>query len=265
MKFNKAAFFAMLLISLSGFVWVSWADELDEDQTGVKSTDFIKSRTYIGIVGISQVIDSNGDFNGLNTMEFGPVTFQTTPVTLTTLPEYDLIPEINRNFGFGILAGHREGPWAVEVSFWRSDCTATYSGGGPVTFTYPASFQSINVDFKRYIFTQLPTQPFVSLGVCFPWVWVSQGSEIINGSIVTQNDETISGIGFELGAGLEIYLDKNFSLVGGGFQRWTGFNQVNGAEKLGEDGMYFDGNPSNVGAIEGDGLNFYVGTTVGFQ
>jgi hypothetical protein len=289
MKFNKTALFAMLFTSLflSGFISKAFADDDDfmSDLFGAKPTDFIKSRSYIGAVGISSTLDQWGDFNGSNSLVYGPVTYETSPVTALTNIEYDLIPSITRSYGWGVLVGQREGPWAVEASFWRSDHTASFFAGG-ATITEPASLQSINIDFKRYLFTQLPTQPFVSVGVSFPWLWVRQFSSIYTPTspptYLSTNDETISGIGFNLGAGLEIYLDNNFSLVGGAYQRWTGFNQVNGAEKIGLASIYFDGDPNstlptsnsttggvgganNIGALEGDGLNLYVGTTFGFQ
>ena len=281
MKYLKAALFVVLLTCGNGWGSVVWADEDSDrsatDMYSAKSQDLIKSRSYFGVMGTSSTIDQRGDFNGINAMQFGPVTFTTTQgVTGFTNPEVDLIPAIDRNFGWGVMLGHREGPWAAEISFWRSDHNATFTGGTAVTFTTPANFQSIDFDFKRYFLTQLPTQPYISLGVCFPWLWVHQASYILDYqdppnattgqyNILSINDESISGFGFRLGAGLEIYLGNYFSLAGGAFERWTGFTQINGAEKMGINNMYFDNNPSDRGSLEGDGLNFYIAATVGLQ
>lgn len=255
MKFNKAGLLVMVLVLLLGWVKGVWADDdMDSDIAGLKKTDFIKERSYIGVVGISADIDQWGDFNGSNFLTFNAG-------STVASSEQDIIPSITRQFGWGVLLGHREGPWAGEVSFWRSDHTATFIAAGPTTITNPASLQAINIDFKRYFFTQFPTQPFVSLGLSFPWLWVHQGSYL--GS--TTNDETISGIGLNLGAGLEIYLDNGFSILGGLYQRWGEFDQVNGASKIPLNQMYFDGNSSDVGALAGNGLNFYIGGTVGVE
>jgi hypothetical protein len=62
---------------------------------------------------------------------------------------------------------------------------------------------------------------------------------------------------------MELYLDNGFSLIGGLYQRWTEFDQINGASKVPLNQMYFDGNPSDVGALSGNGLQFYIGGTVG--
>ena len=254
----------VLALFLGAITSTVWAQD-DEN-----NTDYIKSRTYIGVLGTSSTIDQWGDFNGQEAFTMPGTIIQTAPITLYSNEEQTLIPSINRNFGFGVLAGHREGPWAAEMSFWRSDHTASWNGGLGVTFTTPASYQSINVDIKRYFFTQLPTQPFILIGLSFPWLWVRQASSLYDTNsgtpVLTQtNDETMSGIGLNLGAGLEIYVGDGFSLLGGIEQRWTGFNQINGAAKIGSNNLYYDGNPKDTGNMEGDGLNLYVGTTVGFQ
>jgi hypothetical protein len=219
-------------------------------------------------MGTSSTIDQWGDFNGTLATYYEPSTVSSGS---TTLVEQNILPSIDRNFGFGVIAGHREGPWALEVSFWRSDHTASFIFSGPTTFTTPASLQSVDINFKRYFFTQLPTQPYVSLGIAFPWLWVRQGSSLYTstggvpvGSAILVNDETFTGIGFDLGAGLEIYLDNGFSIFGGAYQRWTGFNETNGAYKTSEDQLTIGGSMVN-GSLEGDGLNLYVGTSVGFQ
>jgi hypothetical protein len=261
---QKTILFTMLALILSmGFTRQVFAQYDD-----LGSPDFIKSRTYIGVMGTSSTIDQWGDFNGTLAAYYEPATVESGGATDV---EQDILPSVQRNYGFGVLLGHREGPWACEFSFWRSDHTATYTGGG-VTFNTPASLQSLDINLKRYFFTESPIQPFVNLGVAFPWLWVRQGSTIFQpgtnnqnlGPAVYSDDETFSGIGFDLGAGLEIYLDNGFSLFGGVFQRWTGFNQTSGAYKQNETALDIAGSPAN-GSLEGDGLNLYVGTSFGIE
>lgn len=272
MKFNNAGLLAVALILLTGLVRVAWADDENDTEAvetaGAKQSDFIKSRTYIGGIGISSTIDQWGDFNGVNRFTSASATTVSGGVSYVSDTEVDLIPTIQRNFGFGALVGHREGPWAVEVSYWRSDHTATFYFSGPATFTTPARLETINLDFKRYFFTLLPTQPFISFGFSFPWLWVRQGSYLFDPSVTTQlgsNDETISGIGFNVGTGLEIYLGDGFSLIGGAYETWTSFDQINGVSKIPLTQLYFDNNPSNIGSLAGNGLNLYVGTTIAIE
>jgi hypothetical protein len=79
------------------------------------------------------------------------------------------------------------------------------------------------------------------------------------------DDETLSGIGFNVGAGLEIYLGNGFSLIGGAYETWTSFDQINGASKIATNSVYFNNIPADVGSLAGNGLNLYVGTTFGVE
>jgi hypothetical protein len=262
MKFNNTmvAGIIFVLLSLPMAVWAQLF--------GASEADLIKSRSYIGGVGISTTVDQWDDFNGTHWFQFNPAS--------SGDPEIDLIPSIERNFGWGVLVGHREGPWAGEISYWQTNHTGTYTGGGSVTFSNPASLQSFDINFKRYFFTQLPTQPFISLGLSFPWLWFRSGSYTLNYQVAPDpitgeypvaliSDESISGVGFNLGAGMEIYLGDNYSIVGGIYQRWAEFNQINGAAKIPLNQMYFDNNPDDIGSLAGKGLSFYLGATIGFQ
>ena len=259
MKLKKAAFLTMLFITFSGFVGTVWADDEEGADffTGAKTSDFIKTRGYIGVGGTSATIDNATWFNG---------SASSTTVTSTGFQEVNIIPSINRNFGFAILAGYRSGPWAGEVTYWRSTHSASWTGSG-TTFNTSSVLQSFDIDFKRYFLTQLPTQPFVNVGVCFPWLWTSSGSNLLDSSnnVVLVDDTTLSGIGFDLGVGMEIYLDDHFSLVGSARERWTGFDQSEGALKNPSTGFVIGGNSSNQASIPGNGLQFFVGTTLGFQ
>lgn len=265
---NKTAWLVMVAAFLGGFSSASWADD--------DSADYIKSRTYIGILGNSATLDQWGDFNGTHSVQFGPVTYQTSPVTAFSNPEVDIIPTIDRNFGFGGLIGHREGPWAAEISYWRNDHTATYTGGTGVTLTTPARYESFNVDFKRYFLTELPAQPFVNVGLTFPWLWMHNTSYIMDYhsppnpstgqyNVIGVNDETISGFGVNLGAGVEVYISELFSISGGAYGRFVGFDQINGASKIALNKIFFDGNPADKGSLAGNALNLFVTMTVAIK
>ena len=245
MKRNKVAWVAMVSAFLVGFIPAVWAEDSG-------SGDYIKHRAYVGILGISSNIDNTGDFNGTGGF-----------ISPSAGNEIDIIPAISRNFGFAGMAGYREGAYAVEVSYWRSDHDATWLyGAPPTTFYGTASFQSINIDLKRYLFTKFPTQPFFSLGFSLPWVVTHNGSTL---DAITFSDSTIQGLGFNLGVGLEIYMGSDFSIVGGAIQRWAGFSQINGFSGQALNKLYVDGDPNDVTNLKGDGLNFYVGGTVGFE
>ena len=263
---NKTAWVSLAAAFLVGISSISWADD--------DTNDYINSRSYFGVLGTTTTIDQWGDFDGTHSVQYGPTTFQTSPVTAFTNPEVDIIPAIDRNFGFGALVGHREGPWAAEFSYWRSDHTASYTGGSSVTFTTPARLEAFNIDFKRYFLTELPIQPFVSVGLTFPWLWMHNTSQILdyhnppgpNGyDVIAINDETISGLGINLGGGVEMYLSDLFSITGGAYGRFVGFDQINGASKISLNSIYFDNNPADKGSLAGNSLNIFIATTVAIK
>jgi hypothetical protein len=245
---KQVQFFLMVSI----LVWAGAAGVRAEDED---NGDFIHERTYIGGFATYAGIDNGGDFNGTLAGTYG-----------SAAPfEADLIPTISQNVGFAVLLGRREGPWAAEVSYWNSNHSATFNNGN-ITYQGTATYQSINLDFKRYIFTQFPTQPFISMGISFPWLVVNDGS--LYGPLPApypansffQSNATYTGIGFNLGAGLEIYLGQNFSIVGSLTERWAGYGDILGYNRVHEVPQI---NGTDV-TLQSSGLNFEVGGTFAF-
>lgn len=219
--------------------------------------DYIKTRTYIGALGTSSNISDDGDFNGTLWFEkaYPPFT------------ETSLIPALSRNFGFGGLVGHRQGAYAMEISYWRSEHESTW---GPSPYPSPplltavngiVYYQSINVDLKRYLFTKLPTQPFFTLGLSFPWLEFKEASTL---DVTEFTDASYSGLGFNLGIGLEIYMQSDISFFGQVQHRWSGFSQLAGASRQVGNASITGSTATNFNLV-GDGLNFIVGATAGFE
>jgi hypothetical protein len=221
-------------------------------------SDYFQQRTYFGIEGISVSVGNKGEFTGLN-------------YSLVNSPEYevDLLPELSQAFGFGLMFGHREGPWALEVSYWQSVHTATFGPGTVNSFfgtsanigqqyKDTATYYSINVDFKRYLFTEQQLQPFISLGVCFPWIVVDNAAENAEGAV---GPLTLAGLGLNLGVGLEYYISPEFSILAGGYQRWASFDEFKGFQTQYDQVAQYGQNTSD----EGGGVDFVIGTTLGFE
>ena len=245
MKPTQSKNFQFFLV-ISIMVW-AWAAGVRAEETD--NGDFVQERTYVGGFGTYTAIDKAGDFTGTEAFTF-----------VGSPSDTNLIPSLSQNVGFAVMLGRREGPWAVEVSYWRSDHTASVTFGG-TNFQDTATYHSINIDFKRYLFTQFPTQPFFSVGLSLPWIVVHNGSSI--GSPPTEiGDDTLSGIGFNLGAGLEIYLGQNFSLIGSATERWAGYGDILGVNRTDETPQTPNGNDET---LQASGLNFAVGATFGFE
>jgi len=242
------ASFAVLLGLLLVFVSAGWADE--------NPGDYLHTRTYIGGVGTSITVNNSGEFTGTHYSHVN------SPYDIV------LIPSIAQNFGFGLLIGHREETYAMEVSYWRSEHAASFgpaiveTGTDPVTFSTAfhdtASYESINLDFKKYFLAELDIQPFVNLGVSFPWITVPFADSDASGN---PGPATLAGLGLNVGAGVEYYLTPNISFIGGVYQRWASFDQYRG--RAGQYGVLAQTGTST--SNEGSGLNVAVGTTFGFQ
>jgi hypothetical protein len=230
---------------------LAWAD-------GGNPSDYLHSRTYVGVVGTSISVDNTGLFSG-----------QHYSVINTPVYELSIIPSLAQGMGWGILVGHREEVYALEVSFWQSSHNATFgpgviaSGyGNPVTFATSYSgtaiYNSINVDFKRYFLTELQFQPFLDLGVSYPWITINDADIDASGNLWPL---TLEGLGLNVGVGVEYYINTDISIVAGAYQRWSSFGQFTGSQTQANTLSLFESNPSE----EGSGLNFAVGTTVGFE
>ena len=224
MKMNRKHL--IVVVAMFGFYFTSWPihawAQSVPTYTSIKN-NFISFRPYLGGGFVSTDINNSGDFNG------------TEIILGSSSPEVDMVPAVGRNGGFMGLVGVRHGDYALEVSYWHSD--------QPVTFQSAQSsgvYQSLNVDLKRYFFTSLPTQPFLLLGVSFPWITFENASspEPINPSETAS--ATYSGFGFNLGAGLEIYTGSAFSIFGEVIQRWAEFNTVHFIFMISRGSIHFD-------------------------
>jgi hypothetical protein len=236
---------AMVFLS---FVGRTWADG---------PNDYLHSRTYIGILGTSVSVGNQGEFTGLNYSRVDTPSYEIT-----------LIPSLAQNFGYGVLVGHREESYALELSYWESQHIATF-GQGTIksndgsaliggSYQETAVYRSVNVDFKKYFLTNIELQPFLDLGVSFPWIDIPYADTDGQGRFY---QATLAGLGFDLGIGVEYYLSPTLSLVGGAYQRWASFDEFKGFNTQFAQLMQY-GNPTS---DEGSGLIFSVGTTLGFE
>ncbi len=244
--FFKSILLALNVLLASSLSTMVWADG--------NPSDYLHTRTYFGFVGTSVSVDNTGLFSGSR-------------YSVAQSPAYDLslIPSLSTGTGWGLFIGHREEAYALEVSFWQSSHTATINGGvagssqqTPVTIASAvgtALYNSINVDFKRYFLTDLPVQPFLDLGVSFPWVDISNADIDGAGNLYTL---TLSGLAVNVGIGVEYYLIPEFSIVAGAYQRWGSFDEFKGSQ--------IEYNTLNsTGSNEASGLNFTFGATLGVE
>jgi len=218
--------------------------------------NLIEERSYAAVFGTLCDINHSGNFNG---------SVYITPASSTSGPqEMSLVPRIKRSFGAGALVGYRRDQYALEIAYWRSNHIAQWDGGTSTVYESTAVYQSVNLDLKRYFFPKIPAQPYLQMGMSFPWLDVKDASFAYASDGTVSNassDATYSGLGFNLALGMEIYVNSVFSVFGGVEQRWSGFNKVKGYYRETEDVQNGVNSSFN---LKGEGVNFFAGATVSF-
>lgn len=116
-----------------------------------------------------------------------------------------LLPEIEQGLGLGFILGMKIGPsLGFEISYLSSDRDAVWR-----SIPFNVEYSVLNLDILYYLKSGIPVEVYGILGMAVPDILVKRGSVGNNSQI---GDVTYSGIGFNFGAGLDYYLNKNFSL-----------------------------------------------------
>src|SRR5258708_5548196 len=126
MKRTENKFFQIAVL-LGFFLFLGSKANADGGNPG----DYLHTRTYIGAVGTLVSVGNGGIFSGQNYSSL-----------YSPYYEIDLIPSLNQNLGFGLLIGHREEAYALEVSYWQSSHIASF---GPAAITSPTVTTPVNV------------------------------------------------------------------------------------------------------------------------
>jgi hypothetical protein len=191
---------------------------------------YAKNGFYMGVTTPYNTI--NGDFDG--------------ETILVASDEIVLVPEIENNYGWGILIGGRDKNGAVELSYLRSTHDASFLGAEG-----EAVYNMINLDLKGYFLADKPVQPYLLMGLCIPWLVVEDASA----TAYEVGDVTFKGIGLNLGAGLAYYFHPRVSINGGVTYRWITYTSAEGVSGK---------NRSIEDELSGNGLSFNVGMAFTF-
>jgi len=161
-------------------------------------------------------------------------------ISVPSLNEQINIPEIDGGMGFGIVGGVKRGRGALEVSYTHSSHDATHNNNGT-----DVVFQAFNFDAKYYPVPHLPTQPFLMVGLCVPWLKAENVSTY--GSIV--DDARFTGIGLNVGAGIMLKFTPRMALTSTVGYRWISYGTAKGASKEKID----------IPNLNGSGMMFHAG------
>ncbi len=157
-----------------------------------------------------------GDFNG------------NMYLNVPTTGEYLMVPKIKDNFGFGATAGYSQIGinnlgYALEISFYRSRHDYEW-----LIYRGKATYNMLNFD-ARGIYSFMPIEPYLVLGLTVPWVNVEDGAGLDNNAqYINPTDARFSGVGLNIGCGIDLFLTPNISFGGSVLYRWVSFTIVNG-------------------------------------
>lgn len=143
-------------------------------------------------------------------------------------------PEIDGGFGYGILAGYGFTPaWALELSYLASSHDAEFLGGSG-----DVKYSAFNIDLKYSLLTSQATQPYFRVGIGFPKLVVEDGSASFLGQV---GDAEYTGVGLNLGVGVDHYVTPHFSVGAGATYRIVEYDEAEGVVGSGKIDDNLDG------------------------
>jgi len=162
--------------------------------------------------------------------------------------EYLSIPAVSGGTGFGIAVGGREKKWAIDLSYLNTKLDAegiNLAQSNPVADTatitdLDARLHIISIDMRRHFFYNTRVQPFILFGwIPAAWIKIRDGAAIYDasGAVTKLDDATISAFltGFDLGAGLSIFITPKVAINGSAIYRRMSFDGCRGASGISLD------------------------------
>ncbi|HEX3047900.1 MAG TPA: outer membrane beta-barrel protein [Bacillota bacterium] len=148
-------------------------------------------------------------------------------------------PMLDPGAGFTITGGMVVNPIGLEMSYTNSSHFGSCYVG---TYTWDgvASFNNIDFDMKIFMDPESSLKPYLLLGMAIPWVVVKDGEHDSTTDGVT-GDCTYSGIGLNLGGGIDLEVSKELSIQGEAVYRLAGYSSASGTNVSGDLPEMFSG------------------------
>jgi hypothetical protein len=162
--------------------------------------------------------------------------------------EYEYVPALDPGNGFSVTFGMEFTTCALELGLTSSHHDGTDSAGLPAD----ADYTIFDANFKKFIGESDYLKPYLLIGLCVTSLNVNDGST--NTYYNKPDDATFSGVGINLGYGLELKF-SNIALKGEAIYRTVEYTSVSGVDTYDEhlDEDDFDGN----GLCFNVGVNLY--------
>jgi len=146
-----------------------------------------------------------------------------------------IVPEIDNGKGYAVLLGFGFSPEAAfELSYQATKHNSKWLGVG-----FDVDYSAVDLDFKYSLNATQDTQPYLLIGLNVDTLVVKDGSASISGQI---GDATYTGTGFNLGVGVDQYLNPHASVGLGLAYRIVDYDHGEGVLGKGKLGDTLNGN-----------------------
>ncbi len=159
-----------------------------------------------------------------------------------------ILPDIDNAVGIDIRGGYGiNDQWAIEAELMSSQHDGTFE-----RLTGDVGYLSFGVNAKYSFRSTQTVQPYLLAGISSNVLVIDKGAADISTGEV--DDATLSGIGFNFGAGVDNYFNEHISLTFGVTYRFVDYTTAEGVH---EDGAIDDG-------VDGSGFGVLLSTAFHF-
>lgn len=141
--------------------------------------------------------------------------------------EVIILPSVDNAFGIDFCGGYGiNDRWAVELNLMSSGHNGTWQG-----LTGKVSFTSFSINGKYTFSSSGAAQPYVLFGISNNRLLIKKGASVIATGEV--DDAELTGIGFNLGTGVDVYVSPHVSLNPGIMLRYVEYTSAAGVHNSG--------------------------------
>ncbi len=178
-----------------------------------------KKGFYVGLGAAYNTI--GGDLDGTRGLQGGS--------------EIIILPDIKSAVGIDIRGGYGiNNQWAIELNLMSSRHKGDWAG-----LTKDVTYTSFSVNGKYSLSPSGTVQPYFLVGLSGNSLLIKEGST--NTSTGEVGDATLSGAGFNMGTGLDTYVNPNLSLDLGVLYRVVNYTSASGVNNSGGIDKVVDG------------------------
>jgi opacity protein-like surface antigen len=138
--------------------------------------------------------------------------------------EIALLPKLDKQKMFRGILGYRGEKAALEFSYERTHHNGVFGEVG----IGKATFQQVNVDGRFFFLTHARVQPYVMVGIGFPWLTIKDSSFLANDPEAGVGDGKFNGYALDTEVGVTVYPHPQVGIVLGYGYRPIWFDRATG-------------------------------------